>query len=46
VATVELAHNEASREGSFTDAFNMQGREEPLRERGAIVDEEGTTDEG
>jgi cytochrome c oxidase subunit 1 len=46
VATVELAHNEASREGSFTDAFKMQGREEPLRERGAIVDEEGATDEG
>jgi cytochrome c oxidase subunit 1 len=46
VSAVELAHNEAAREGRLTDAPEMQGREELRRERGAIVDEEGTTDEG
>ena len=45
VAAVELAHNEAAREGRLADAPDMEGREELLRERGAVIDEEGTTDE-
>ena len=46
VSAVELAHNEAARQGGFIDAPDMEGREELLRERGADVGEEGTTDEG
>jgi cytochrome c oxidase subunit I len=46
VAAVELAQNEAAREGQFADAPSMEGREELLRERGAVIDEEGTNDEG
>jgi hypothetical protein len=46
VETIELAHNEASGEGRFADASDMQGGDELLAERGAIVDEESTTHEG
>jgi cytochrome c oxidase subunit 1 len=46
VAAIELAHNEAARQGGFADAPDMEGREELLRERGAVVDEGGATDEG
>ena len=45
VAAAELADNEAAREGRFADAPSMEGREELLREHGAVIDEEGTTDE-
>jgi cytochrome c oxidase subunit 1 len=45
VAAAELAHNEAAREGRLADAPSMEGREELLLERGAVIDEEGTTDE-
>jgi cytochrome c oxidase subunit 1 len=43
VAAVELAHQQAARQGRFADAPDMQVREELLRERGAVIDEEGTT---
>jgi cytochrome c oxidase subunit 1 len=46
VAALALAKNEAARKGRLADAPDMEGREELLRERGAIVDDEGTTDEG
>jgi cytochrome c oxidase subunit I len=39
VAAMELAHNEAAREGKFADAPEMEGREEMLNERGATVDD-------
>ncbi len=46
VAAVQLPHNEAARQGRFADAPDMAGREASLRERGASIDEEGTTHEG
>jgi cytochrome c oxidase subunit 1 len=46
VSAVELADDEAARQGGFTDAPDMEGREELLRDRGAVVEEECTTDEG
>src|SRR6187551_695029 len=39
VAAMELAHNEAARDGKFADAPDMEGREEMLNERGATVDD-------
>jgi cytochrome c oxidase subunit 1 len=45
VAAIELAHNEAEREGRFADAPEMAGREELLEERGAVVTEERTDDD-
>ena len=45
VAAIELAHNEAAREGRFADAPDMEGREELLEERGAVVTEERTDDD-
>jgi cytochrome c oxidase subunit 1 len=46
VAAVELVHNEAARGGRLTDAPDMESREEPLRDRGDVVDEDVTTDDG
>ena len=45
VAAIELAHNEAAREGRFADAPDMEGREELLEERGAVVTEERPDDD-
>jgi cytochrome c oxidase subunit I len=46
VAAIELAHNEAAREGKFADAPEMEGREEMLNERGATVDDADTGKDG
>ena len=45
VAAIELAHNQAARQGRFADAPSMEGREELLRDRGADVNKEGRTDD-
>ena len=45
VAAIELAANEAAREGRFADAPEMEGREEMLEERGAVVTDERPDDD-
>lgn len=41
IAALELAHNDAEREGRIADAPDMEGREDLLRENGADVPKKG-----